>query len=254
MSIYDILMLIVFGGAIFFGYWKGLAWQVASLSSIVVSYFVAYNFHGMLSPYISIGEPWNKFAAMLILFLGTSLLIWLAFGYVRNTINEMKLDGFDHQAGAIVGALKGAALCMVITLFSVTLLPNSIQAGIVASKSGYFIARSINQLSMMVPEEIHAVLEPRLNEFNERVADHGVDATKPLNSENRDGWFEGNPQLRTRSASSETNIFEGQFQTPSAQPNNQFPSAEDVGRELIRGTIDKAFESIGRGTNDSQNR
>ena len=147
MSIYDILMLIVFFGAIFFGWWKGLAWQVASFASVCVSYFVAYNFHGAVSPYLEIAYPWNKFGAMLILFLGTSLVIWIGFGYVRSSIDKMKLDGFDHQSGAVLGAIKGALLCMLVTLFAVTLLPDSFSNNIIHSRSGNFIARSLNQLS-----------------------------------------------------------------------------------------------------------
>ncbi|MFT5301435.1 MAG: hypothetical protein ACI814_002238, partial [Mariniblastus sp.] len=34
MGLYDIVMLLVFGGSILFGYWKGLTWQIASLAAI----------------------------------------------------------------------------------------------------------------------------------------------------------------------------------------------------------------------------
>lgn len=41
MEPYDILMLVVLAGATVFGAWKGMAWQLASLSSLVVSYLAA---------------------------------------------------------------------------------------------------------------------------------------------------------------------------------------------------------------------
>src|SRR5262245_36460026 len=44
MQAYDVLMLIVLGLAIVWGAWKGLAWQIASIASIGVSYFVALHF------------------------------------------------------------------------------------------------------------------------------------------------------------------------------------------------------------------
>lgn len=244
MSIYDILMLIVLGGAIFFGYWKGLAWQVASLASIIVSYIVANNFHGFVSPYFTIGDPWNKFAAMLVLFLGTSLLVWIAFGYLKNTIEDMKLKGFDHQVGAIVGAFKGALLCMVITLFAVTLLPDSLQRSIIGSRSGHFIARSINQLSVVVPNEIHAVIDSRLQDFNQQFVDNNLDPTAPLTLENKDTWF-GEPEINNEdSFGNGGQIFEGQAQT------NDFNLQE----ELIKRGIEQGIESIGRGINGNQNR
>lgn len=244
MSIYDILMLIVLGGAIFFGYWKGLAWQVASLASIVVSYIVANNFHGFISPYFDIGEPWNKFAAMLVLFLGTSLLVWLAFGYLRNTIEDMKLKGFDHQVGAILGAFKGGLLCMVITLFAVTLLPDSLQRSIIGSRSGHFIARSINQLSVVVPKEIHAVIDERLQDFNQQFVEHNLDPSAPLTIDNKDTWF-GEPQINDQNPlNGGGQIFQGQAQT------NDF----NLNEELFQEGIERGIESIGRGINGNQNR
>lgn len=244
MSIYDILMLIVLGGAIFFGYWKGFAWQVASLASVIVSYIVASNFHGLISPYFSLGEPWDKFAAMLVLFLGTSLLVWVAFGYIRNTIEDMKLKGFDHQTGAILGAFKGALLCMVITLFSVTLLPDSIQKNVIASRSGHFIARSINQLTMIVPDEYHAVLDGRIEDFNQKFVENNLDPTLPLNIENKNEWF-GEPQInRHDPQQAGGRVVEGHAQ------NNTF----GISNELIQQGIEQGINAIGRGINQNQNR
>ena len=37
MQTYDLVMLAVLGFATIFGFWKGLAWQVASLASLVVA-------------------------------------------------------------------------------------------------------------------------------------------------------------------------------------------------------------------------
>ena len=54
MQSYDFLMLAVVIGCMVFGAWKGMAWQVASLASIVVSYFAAVNFSGAIAPMISI--------------------------------------------------------------------------------------------------------------------------------------------------------------------------------------------------------
>lgn len=169
MSIYDFVMLAVFAGAILFGLWKGLAWQVASLAAIFVSYFVAMQFRGQLAPFFKTDPPWNVFGAMLTLYLGTSLVIWVAFGYVRRTIERWHLKEFDRQAGALLGALKGALLCMVITMFAVTVSGERVRSAVVTSRSGNFLARSINQLSAVVPKEIHQILDPVLNSFNEKV-------------------------------------------------------------------------------------
>ena len=170
MAPYDILMIIVFAGAILFGLWKGLAWQVASLAALIVSYFVAIQFREPLTQLLGINQPWAPFLSMLILYLGSSLAIWIGYGYVRQTIQRMHLKEFDAHAGAVVGAFKGALLCMLITMFAVTLLGDNARRLIVQSRSGGFIARSINQLNSLVPSELHAMLDPFVNKFNTELA------------------------------------------------------------------------------------
>ena len=107
LGIYDILVLVLIGGAAFFGWQKGLATQVASIFSIVVSCFVAMNFREQLSGVISAAPPFDTIAAMLVLYLGTSFVIWLLFRQVRTSIERLKLREFDHQMGFVVWRRQG---------------------------------------------------------------------------------------------------------------------------------------------------
>ncbi|QDV87938.1 CvpA family protein [Planctomycetes bacterium TBK1r] len=166
METYDILMLIVLVAAAIFGAVKGFAWQLASIASIVVSYFVAYRFREPLSHSIVAEPPWNRFLAMLILFVGTSLVVWVAFNMVRRTIDRMKLKEFDRQIGTLFGLLKGGLYCTLITLFAVTLMGDGIREKIVASKSGRFIARHLDRSESVIPPEIHQFLHPYLERFD----------------------------------------------------------------------------------------
>ncbi|MFN9878980.1 MAG: CvpA family protein [Planctomycetota bacterium] len=188
MSFYDILMFVVFAGAILFGLWKGLAWQIASLAAIFISYVVAMQFRGQVADLIQAPAPWNMFGAMLLLYLGTSFAIWIAFGYIRRTIERFHLKEFDRQAGALLGAIKGALLCMVITMFAVTVADERVRSAVVTSKSGNFLARSINQLSAVVPKELHEVLDPLLNQFNQKVSQP---PTVPVATESGGGALAG---------------------------------------------------------------
>ena len=171
MEIYDIIMLVIIVGAALFGAVKGFAWQLASIASIVVSYIVAYKFREPFSQSIQAEPPWNRFLAMLILFVGTSLLIWVLFRMVSKTIDRMKLREFDRQIGFLFGAVKGFLYCTLITLFAVTLMGNTIRSTIVASKSGYFIAEVLDRSDSVIPEEIHVVLQPYLDRFDERFSE-----------------------------------------------------------------------------------
>jgi membrane protein required for colicin V production len=104
---YDFVMLTVLVGTALFGAIKGFAWQLASIASIVVSYLVAYNFREPLSQSIQADPPWNRFLAMLILFIGTSLVIWVAFRMVSNTIDRLRLKEFDRRLRPRVFAPRG---------------------------------------------------------------------------------------------------------------------------------------------------
>ncbi|WP_149497871.1 CvpA family protein [Roseiconus lacunae] len=166
MQPYDYVMLAILVGAGLFGAVKGFAWQLASISSIVVSYFVAYRFREPLSQSIEAEPPWDLFLAMLILFIGTSLVIWVAFNMVRETIDRMRLKEFDRQIGALFGLIKGALYCTLITLFAVTLMGDAIRSQIVASNSGRFIARNLDRSESVIPPEVHHFLQPYLERFD----------------------------------------------------------------------------------------
>ena len=49
MEIYDVVMLAVLIGATLIGFWKGLAWQIASIASLVASYFLSLKFSEQLA-------------------------------------------------------------------------------------------------------------------------------------------------------------------------------------------------------------
>ena len=168
LEVYDLGMLAVLLVAVVFGAWKGMAWQIASLASLVLSAAVAIRFSGPLAPLFSSSEPWNRFLAMFVLYLAVSLLIWIVFRMVSRGIDRVQLREFDRQAGALVGGLKGVALCLIITFFAVTLSEAARQA-VLRSRSGYYIARLIQRAEPVLPEEVRGVLGGYIEELDRRL-------------------------------------------------------------------------------------
>lgn len=169
-------MLAVLLFATVLGAYKGVAWQIASLSALVVSYLVAWRFGDSLAPYISAEAPWNRFVAMLILYLATSLLIWLGFRVVAGIIDRIKLREFDRQIGGLVGLVKGVLLCVLITFFVVTLSEQG-RAFVLRSRSGYYIAVLIDRAGPIMPEEAHQLLGPYLQELHDKLEHDHVELT-----------------------------------------------------------------------------
>lgn len=168
MQPYDLAMVAVLATAAAYGALKGMAWQIASLSSLIASYFVSLRFSAPLAPYFGQRAPLNRFAAMLAIYLVTSLAIWLAFRLVSQAINRIQLKDFDRQIGGLFGAAKGVLLCVAITFFAVS-LSEPARAMVLKSRSGYYIALLIDRADPIMPKEIHDVLGPYLRRFEERL-------------------------------------------------------------------------------------
>ncbi|MCA9162123.1 MAG: CvpA family protein [Planctomycetales bacterium] len=179
MDVYDLLMLIVLAGATIFGAYKGLAWQLASIGSMLLSYVVAVRLREPVSQMIDTAPPWNRFAAMLILYIGTSLAIWIAFRFVSASIDRLKLKEFDRQIGALFGFAKGVALCTIVTLFAVTALGEERRQTVIHSRSGYYIALLLDRAHGLMPEEYHTALHPYLHELDPEMRAHRHDADDP---------------------------------------------------------------------------
>jgi len=172
MQTYDIVMIVLLVAATAFGAYKGMAWQVASIAALFASYFVALQFRDALAPLLGSEAPWNTFLAMLILYLATSFLIWVAFRFVAGFLDRLKLKEFDRQIGALFGAAKGVLLCVAVTLFAVTLWEDK-RDEIIASRSGYLIAVLLNEAHGFMPKEVHEVLHPYIHHLD---PDHASDA------------------------------------------------------------------------------
>jgi membrane protein required for colicin V production len=220
---YDAIMLLVLGGCVAWGAWKGFAWQLASLASIFLSYFVALNFRNQLAQAIQLQPPLNIFAAMLALFLGCSLVVWLAFNFVSELIERVKLKEFDRQVGAVFGFLKGAVLCVIVTLFGVTLLDQRSQQQICSSRSGYYIAVLLDRLDALMPREIHQVLAPYIQEFEQKEQQYGpgwTDQRPGYDGYNGGGYGANPPAYDPRSGQG------GGYEYGPAYPSGYDPSRD----------------------------
>ena len=164
---YDLVMLGILAGAALLGYFKGMVWQLAWIAGIVASSYVAFRFGAMLAPFFGTQAPWNRFAAMLAVYVGTSLGVWLVFRVISGAINAVHLSAFDHQLGLLLGLAKGVLLCVVVTFFSVTLAP-AYRHQIVASRSGRLVAELIVRADTYLPKEIHDTVDPFVKQFEKQ--------------------------------------------------------------------------------------
>ncbi|MEI6526888.1 MAG: CvpA family protein [Planctomycetota bacterium] len=251
MQTYDIIMLIILASAAIFGAIKGFAWQVASLASIFVSYIVASHFRHDVAKHINAQPPWNVFLAMLLLYFGTSLAIWLVFRMISSSIDKIRLKEFDRQLGAGLGLLKGAALCCIVTMFAMTLLGPNQKTLIARSRSGQYIAQALAHAGSLMPAEVKEVIGPYIvnveRELEQGRAPEGF--PMPVDVQGANGTSLGNDLMRgigleggngqngNGQATSPGGILERFLGTsprsaPSPQRNNYPPATGTTGGQL----------------------
>lgn len=164
---YDMVMLGLLATAGVLGYFKGIVWQIAWIAGICLSSYVSLRFSGELAPFIGQQPPWNRLLAMLALYVGTSLVVWVTFRFVSTLIDAVHLSAFDHQLGLLFGLAKGALICVVVTFFAVTMMP-AYRGEITGSQSGQIVAKIIGEADQFLPADIHETVDPFLQQFRQQ--------------------------------------------------------------------------------------
>lgn len=164
---YDLVMLGILAAAAALGYFKGIVWQIAWIAGIAASSFLALRFSGQLAPFVGQQAPWNRLIAMLAIYVGTSLAVWLIFRVISGAINAIHLSAFDHQLGLLLGLAKGGLMCIVVTFFAVTLAP-AYRDQIVASRSGKLVAEIIMRADEVLPPNIAEPVQPFVKQFEDQ--------------------------------------------------------------------------------------
>jgi membrane protein required for colicin V production len=158
---------------------------------------------------------------MLILFLGTSLVVWLGFNLVAEVIEKVKLKEFDRQIGAIFGLAKGVLLCVLITLFGVTLLSEPQRQAICTSKSGYYIAVLLDKADGVIPGELHQVLDPYIDRLDAKVPHEHAAGSLELPKSFLGGGQQGSGELTLPSLPSFDRFIEAAPQGGAAEPERR---------------------------------
>jgi len=175
ISFFDILVIVILCVFTIRGGLRGMMSQVVSLLSIGIAWFVAARQSALVAPHISVQEPWNRVAAMLLLFVGTWLGVWVLYRFVASAFKTMKLKDFDRQMGALLGFVKGLLLCLLITFFAVSM--NWSRDAVYQSKSGYYLTHILNQTQAVIPNDIWANIQEKLQKYGftyrEPTADYG---------------------------------------------------------------------------------
>lgn len=215
MQTYDIIVLFILVLTTVRGAKRGFAQQLASIGSLVLGYIVVINFREPVAQLIEAPHPWNRFAAMLGLFMVTALGVWIVFQMISGKMEKAGLKNFDAQMGGLLGLVRGFVVVMAVTMFSVVLLGDAQRTAVLTSFSGYNACRLLQRTHSIVPSEWQEVIQPYMEtlEQHQQIVDQlpqdqvpdPLEFSSPSDAPSPyDDPFFGNANANMPSASSDT--------------------------------------------------
>lgn len=114
-DIYDLTILILVLSAAIRGYRKGLVHQLGSLIALGIGFMVSVRFTSSFSGMLPGSENVQSVSAFILLLLVTTLVVWGFVNMITSIINNLKLNSWNYQMGALVGIIQGLILSMILT-------------------------------------------------------------------------------------------------------------------------------------------
>jgi len=149
--------------------WKGAArgavWQLAVIGSIVACILVA----GELAPHVEaelpFDQPLKHWVAVGAVYAGVSLVVFLIARLLRGWLEKVRFIEYDRHWGAILGAVKGGAIVLVLTGTLLILAPSTHEM-IRESVTGAVADRVVKHAAPLLPPRLVFALQRALNTDN----------------------------------------------------------------------------------------
>jgi uncharacterized membrane protein required for colicin V production len=163
---YDVFVIAILIVGMVRGAVRGVVWQLAGIAGIVLCLVFAETISAVGSPYVALEPPLNQWVVMFVAYLFFS---FLSFGFARlidGALEKAELKEYNKHLGAIFGMVKGAALCLVITFFLVT-LSESTRGFLRDSTSARYAAILMDRLHPVMPAKLRGALDTFIHELDD---------------------------------------------------------------------------------------
>ena len=167
MTIYDGVMALIVVYTVVHGFWRGAAWQIAPIVSLVAGYMIAMPMSVTAAHWFG-QPPLNRLFALVTIYLLVSLTVYLFFRSFREGVEKAQLTEFDRHLGAILGGLKGVLVTLSATCILLIYIPPSREI-ILKSESSSIASKLISTVYPVLPHAMHVLLEPYLHKLGDHL-------------------------------------------------------------------------------------
>lgn len=219
MTVYDGVMALIVLYTVVHGYFRGAAWQVAPILSLVLGYMIAMPMSVTMAHYFG-PPPLNRLFALVTIYILVSITVYLMIRTFREGVEKAKLTELDRHLGAIMGGVKGLLVTLVGTCMLLIYFPQMREV-ILQSESSSIAAKMISRVYPLLPNAMHTILDPYLKQLNNQL---------PIDfSHSSDGFEGGTSQPAPRSSQVPAESSDDSFHlTPTASSPEFTPPAAVV--------------------------
>ncbi|MFN8855443.1 MAG: CvpA family protein [Planctomycetaceae bacterium] len=171
---YDALLLLILLYNTWRGAARGVTWQLAGIAAILLCFLFAAPLSISVAPMISLDPPLNRYVAMLAIYLAFSLGSFAVARMIRSLLESLRFQEYDRHLGGVMGFLKGATLCLVMTFFVVT-LSESAREKVLRSPGGRLAGYLLYKSAGVLPQEIDGFLSPHFRKIEGELIEIAVE-------------------------------------------------------------------------------
>lgn len=128
MNPFDIVICVVLAYCLIRGIFRGLVKEVSSLVGVLIGFWAAYTYYGMLARPLGqwISNPSYRFIlSFILIFTAVFIVISLLGVIMRYLLSIVFLGSVDRIFGALFGLLKGVLIASVLLLVFTAFLPKN---------------------------------------------------------------------------------------------------------------------------------
>ena len=163
---FDLFLLGMVLVGILLGTWKGLAWQLAGIFSVILGFVLGRPLSMAISGQMEEPSVFTHFLIFAVCYAAISLGCYLLALLWRKKLEGIKLERYDRHMGGFVGAVNGLILWAMISMFIVA-FSEDLRKDILSRPTGKVLGRTLDGVHGVMPDGLHEILHPFMHSEKE---------------------------------------------------------------------------------------